>query len=397
MASNDSQGYDLLDRLAEEFAARSRRGKRPALEDYTDRYPELADEIRELFPALIKVEPSGKVLRRAVIQAAPARHPYGRWGIGCKIALALIIAIGKPARAAERLSAAPKKVYVGIYVKRIHAISLKESLATADFELWFRWSDDGLKPLDSFYLVNGQVESKQHTYEGNIGAVHYASCRVVATLNKTWDISRYPLDSHTITIEIEDNLFDADSQVYVPDVENSRLSPHAELAGWTLRPGKAVVLTNTDPTNYGDVSLPSGHVSSWSRFVYSIHVARPGIGIFVKLLAGLFIATAIALQALRVPAKHLDARMGVSVGAMFAAVASEYLVAGGLPESNGMTMAEALHILSFVVIFMTLAESILVYKMTNDGREAVAARLDRLCFRAFTLGYVAIALFIAAC
>jgi WD40 repeat protein len=56
MAIDDSQGYDLLDRLAEEFAGRFRRGERPALEDYTDRYPELADEIRELFPALIKVE-----------------------------------------------------------------------------------------------------------------------------------------------------------------------------------------------------------------------------------------------------------------------------------------------------------------------------------------------------
>jgi hypothetical protein len=56
MAIDDSQGYDLLDRLAEEFAARFRRGERPALKDYIDRYPELTDEIRELFPALIKVE-----------------------------------------------------------------------------------------------------------------------------------------------------------------------------------------------------------------------------------------------------------------------------------------------------------------------------------------------------
>src|SRR5262249_9908237 len=32
------------------------RGERPALKDYTDRYPELADEIRELFPAMVQVE-----------------------------------------------------------------------------------------------------------------------------------------------------------------------------------------------------------------------------------------------------------------------------------------------------------------------------------------------------
>jgi len=56
MSISDSEQYDLLDRLAEEFAARFRRGERPALKEYTDRYPELADEIRELFPAMVKVE-----------------------------------------------------------------------------------------------------------------------------------------------------------------------------------------------------------------------------------------------------------------------------------------------------------------------------------------------------
>src|SRR5215472_2828041 len=56
MAVDDADRDDLLDRLVEEFAARLRRGERPALKDYTDRYPELADEIRELFPAMVQVE-----------------------------------------------------------------------------------------------------------------------------------------------------------------------------------------------------------------------------------------------------------------------------------------------------------------------------------------------------
>jgi len=56
MSISDSGKYDLLDQLAEEFAARFRRGERPALKEYTDRYPELAEEIRELFPAMVRVE-----------------------------------------------------------------------------------------------------------------------------------------------------------------------------------------------------------------------------------------------------------------------------------------------------------------------------------------------------
>ncbi len=56
MSTSDSDQFGRLDRLAEEFATRFRRGERPSLKEYTDRHPDLADEIRELFPALVKVE-----------------------------------------------------------------------------------------------------------------------------------------------------------------------------------------------------------------------------------------------------------------------------------------------------------------------------------------------------
>lgn len=47
---------ELLDQLAESFAQRYRSGERPPLSEYTDRYPELATQIRELFPALVMME-----------------------------------------------------------------------------------------------------------------------------------------------------------------------------------------------------------------------------------------------------------------------------------------------------------------------------------------------------
>jgi eukaryotic-like serine/threonine-protein kinase len=72
MNAPSSGKYELLDRIAEEFADRFRRGERPSLHEYTQRYPELADAIRELFPAVIAVEriepaekaPSGTPLRQ---------------------------------------------------------------------------------------------------------------------------------------------------------------------------------------------------------------------------------------------------------------------------------------------------------------------------------------------
>ena len=51
-----SRDYGRFDELADEFAERYRRGERPSLQEYIDRLPEMADEIREMFPALVEVE-----------------------------------------------------------------------------------------------------------------------------------------------------------------------------------------------------------------------------------------------------------------------------------------------------------------------------------------------------
>ena len=51
-----SSDRDPLDLLAEEFVARHRLGERPALSEYVVRYPDLAGQIQELFPALLMME-----------------------------------------------------------------------------------------------------------------------------------------------------------------------------------------------------------------------------------------------------------------------------------------------------------------------------------------------------
>ncbi len=56
MSSDSSVDYELLDRLAEEFAGRFRRGERPSLAEYVERYPDLADDIPAVFAALVEIE-----------------------------------------------------------------------------------------------------------------------------------------------------------------------------------------------------------------------------------------------------------------------------------------------------------------------------------------------------
>jgi serine/threonine protein kinase len=47
---------DPLGRLADEFLTRYRRGERPTVTEYAERHPELAEQVRELFSALVMME-----------------------------------------------------------------------------------------------------------------------------------------------------------------------------------------------------------------------------------------------------------------------------------------------------------------------------------------------------
>jgi WD40 repeat protein/serine/threonine protein kinase len=56
MAADSSEQFLLLNRLADEFAERYRAGERPSLSEYIQRHPDLADDIREFFPAMVEME-----------------------------------------------------------------------------------------------------------------------------------------------------------------------------------------------------------------------------------------------------------------------------------------------------------------------------------------------------
>src|SRR5713101_2201864 len=75
MSESSSSERDPVEELADEFLQRCRRGERPALSESTNRYPQWADKIRNLFPLLIDMEaarpvphedssPEGSILAR---------------------------------------------------------------------------------------------------------------------------------------------------------------------------------------------------------------------------------------------------------------------------------------------------------------------------------------------
>src|SRR5215510_9357325 len=91
--NDDSLQHDVFAHLADEFVARYRRGERPALSEYCVLHPQLADDIRRVFPTLVvmgqarraqgtasscdaRLAPIAAVSARSAVGGAAASHEH---------------------------------------------------------------------------------------------------------------------------------------------------------------------------------------------------------------------------------------------------------------------------------------------------------------------------------
>jgi hypothetical protein len=301
--------------------------------------------------------------------------------------LLLAAVVGAPL-ASRAEEPGPRQVVVGTYVNNVTGIDIKNNQFTIDFYVWFRWQGDDLKPLDTFELVNGRITSKTGVVKKKLGSENYALCRVLAQVNKNWDLRRFPLDAHSLELELEDGEQDDRIAVYLRDADNTGISPTLEVPGWKVTQSHGETEVHTYHTNYGDTSLPKNRESSYSRYRYTIDVVRPGYGRFLRVFFGLFIAVLISWCAFFVRPKESSPRVSLGVGATFASAAVTVAINSTLPDTNSVTMADKLVMLTLGCIVASVAETIVSLTLFARGKEAFQQRLDRVSAAIFAAFYL---------
>lgn len=279
--------------------------------------------------------------------------------------------------------AQPAEVIIGSYVNKIQDLNFRENSYTLDFYIWFRWRAEGAladyKPLESFEIINGRIDSKSSIVEKKIDGVNYASARIEATMAENWNLASFPFDWHRSQVRIEDSVFTSQDLVFVADTTNSRLGDEIAMPGWRASNFRAEVVPKIYRTNYGDTSLPTDAQSEYSRFVFSWNIDREGWGAAVKLLSTVILATGVAFVSFMVKPSDLDARFGMGVGALFAVAASAFVVSASVPDSASLTIADRLHMVALGGIFVTLLISALCLRLEVRGNEELAFRIDHWC------------------
>jgi hypothetical protein len=285
----------------------------------------------------------------------------------------------------------PVDVNVGVYINRIGEFSLKESGWTADFDVWFRWTGDLVSPGEDFVIVNGQVDSREKMASYSNGGERYERYHVRARLTKHFDPSRFPFGDEVLSLQVEDGAHGAETIRYVADGRNSGIGALGVPSALRIKNALAVVKLFTYESDRGDPRKSAGKEDIFSRFVFTLIVEPPSLGIYLPMFQALFASIAVSLIVFFIKPTHVDPRFGLGVGAFFAAVGNNIAVASILPQAKQMTLSSMVNAAGLATILLTLVQSsISLYILDTLGLNSLRRLFDKVSFVLFLTGYTAV-------
>lgn len=275
-------------------------------------------------------------------------------------------------------------VSAGAYILRLSNVSPVNGTFEVDMWLWFRWQGADVRPDLSFELANGVITARSDSQVEDDLGVNYATVRVQATIFHDFDVRRYPLDNHVISIDLEDAELNNAQLTYTVD-EGIALDPSVRVSGWRVALLPTVVEAHTYATNYGYRSAESD-AGIYSRLVLAISLDRTSYGPLFKAFWISALAVLLGLLAFLIKADDLDARFGMGVGSIFAASANAFVISDQLPPTTAVTLAEQINLIAVGVIFTSVFVSIWSLRLRYADREEASLRLDRIAM--WSLGAV---------
>ena len=250
-----------------------------------------------------------------------------------------------------------QQVSVGVYMESISDVSVAANTWKAKFLLWFRWEGDTWTPDQypgSTYIIgNGTQNSRELITEYHENGVHYQQYRVVATLEKHFDTTLYPLESHQLKLYIEDDR-DMSDVVYIPDKENSALSPYLIIPGFDIISYDSGLYLNEYGNTLSDPRLEARGFEGKTtfEFVFATLVNRAGYGLFMKaFLSLLAILLWVCISLYNCAYNQNDAMGAINTG-IFGIVSSMIVGMNLLSDARGAGLIEHINFFSLAMILI---------------------------------------------
>lgn len=284
-----------------------------------------------------------------------------------------------------RVSASPTPVRLGMRIMRIEKIAEQDGNYSGELMLAHKWPAGGLRPnpqprnaLDITVSLD-----ETHLRDGSC----YREKRMIGTFQTWFRLRRFPFDSHSLRLNLEDRQFTPQQLRYEPELWPNTISVDAlrELTAWTIPEAPHIeeikVSTFAFPMEAPHPQLVLVHIPvvrhSW------FYVTR----FFVPLL----LLVAIAYSIFWVKPDDLGSAAGIGITCMLSIIAFQLAQADTLPRVPYLTIADRIYTICYILIAVALACAVIEAYWHRTGREARAESVDRIGRKLFP------AVFVVAC
>ena len=304
------------------------------------------------------------------------------------------LAAPQPPRGAE-------VVYVGVEPIQIDSVSLETSTFDATFYIWWRWHG-AIDPTTTTLVLNASTGSPDKyvtTYaytdaQGvespiKIGKDYNQTALVSVEVSSPFSLSRYPLDAQTLQIHLENNTYNYDQLVYVPDTAHLSKTPGFEVSGWQLNNDSLDGFLHHYSTNFGAPG-PRLVNEQYSDLVYEIQVSRPFSHFLMKLLLPMFIVLLAGISALFVKTDDFDVRLAMAATGLLTLIFLQQGYAGDLPSTAPVVVMDEIYALAYAAVgatFLRVVYTTARLRVHHGSAEAYAST-DHLMAALLSVGFV---------
>jgi hypothetical protein len=270
----------------------------------------------------------------------------------------------------------PDTVSVGIYITSIHDVDFRQKEYSLNLWLWLKYKRaefDFMKNLEvpmakSFEKSYATIDTLE---DGRIYMLMKLQCR----MKGTWRINNFPFDRQRLRFAIENSMYDANEMVFSEDTLGNHYGKYF-LMGWEKDSFNIRTEIKEYETSFGDPALEEPH-SEYSTYRVTVVVHRQSWELFFKIFLGMYISFLIAFVCYRIHADHIDSRLALSVGSLFAVIGNKYIIDSSLPESNTFTLVDTLHGITLFYIFIVIASSVYTLRLIKKGDFKKSVRFDK--------------------
>jgi len=325
------------------------------------------------------------------------------------IALALLVITGggawaqdapaSPPRAVmQAIQAAPtpkpEHVVVGAFINDIQQLDFKTNNYVIDLYVWFRWTSPDIDPSKSMEFMNRYASDDNRrdalidTPEEMPDGSRYSIIRYQGHFSTKFPLEAYPFDTQTLKVIMEDTLAGAGEQVYVPDGKTPVIiDPVITLPGFRVGKPAMRVVTNTYPTNFGDLSVAKAE--PYSRIIISVPVTRPVVAMSLKTFVPIILIVVCASLVFFVRPRYVEGRIGLGITALLTLVALQLTATAPLPDVDYLMMLDKVFLLAYLFIIIALARVVASsWRGAEPDAEAAIKRNDRMWFGALLTVYL---------